>query len=68
MSTAEAAAFLGVAVPTMKDWRQRDRGPSFIKLGYRTYWYAKADLEVYAASRNQREFAPLAAWEDLHER
>jgi DNA-binding transcriptional MerR regulator len=44
LSTAEAAALLGVQPHTMRLWRMIKRGPLFFRGGYRSYWYARKDL------------------------
>lgn len=41
-----AARILGVSVSTMRAWRFRSRGPSYIKAGRRCVYF-EVDLEAY---------------------
>lgn len=43
----EAAAILGVAVTTMRNWRWKEEGPRFRKLGTRLVRYHRADLQAF---------------------
>ena len=43
LSSAQAAAFLGVKVATLSDWRYRGRGPRYVKMGRRVH-YRYSDL------------------------
>ena len=43
----EAAAFLRVAVQTLRNWRWRGEGPRFRKIGLRMVRYRRADLEAF---------------------
>ena len=47
LSTAEAAALLGVKPHTMRLWRMTKKGPAFFRGGYRSFWYARKDLLKY---------------------
>ena len=53
MSTAEAAARIGVAEITMRLWRWRDnpQQPPYVRVGTRGVKYRAADLESYLARR-----------------
>lgn len=46
---AGAAAYLGVAPATLRNWRSRRQGPAFLRVGRRRL-YAVADLDRYIAS------------------
>ena len=50
MTTAEAAAFLGIAKSTLEKARVFGTGVCFVKLG-RTVRYRRSDLEDYLAQR-----------------
>jgi predicted DNA-binding transcriptional regulator AlpA len=45
-----AAKFMGLAVQTLRNWRNLGKGPSYIKLG-RCIRYRLADLEEYIQNR-----------------
>jgi hypothetical protein len=49
LSEQEAAAWLGLAVKTLQNWRWQGRGPGFIKLGPRRapIRYRLSDLREY---------------------
>lgn len=51
-STSEAAAYVGVAVPTLKAWHRRGVGPAWLKLERRVV-YNRADLDEYMAARRR---------------
>ena len=38
LTSAQAAAFLGVKVATLSDWRYRGRGPRYVKMGRRVHY------------------------------
>ena len=46
-------AFLGVAVPTLADWRTKGIGPTYIKVG-RCVRYRQSDLDSWLSRRTQR--------------
>ena len=48
LAVADAAAFLGLSVKTLANWRVSGAGPQFIKLGSRVL-YNRADLEAFLA-------------------
>lgn len=48
MNEAAAATYLGVSTNTLRTWRSRGRGPSFVKLG--RVWYYRDDLEIFIQS------------------
>lgn len=48
MNEAAAANFLGVSTNTLRTWRSRGRGPSFVKIG--RVWYYLDDLNVFIQS------------------
>lgn len=49
LTTAEAAAYLGVAKNTMEKWRLYSDGPAFIKISSHCVRYHPADLEAFVA-------------------
>jgi hypothetical protein len=63
-STREAAAYLGVAVATMRTWRHRRRGPKSFRMEGRIV-YRQSALDEYidacesADSRSNPELDPL---------
>ncbi|MCZ0994372.1 helix-turn-helix domain-containing protein [Streptomyces noursei] len=64
MTTKQAAAYLGVAIPTMRSWRHRRRGPkSFRMEGHVVYRRAALDAFLDACeaadSRSNPELDPL---------
>lgn len=46
LSSFEAAEYLGLSVATLRTWRCRGKGPSYVKLG-RSVVYRIVDLEAY---------------------
>ncbi|MFE7315639.1 helix-turn-helix domain-containing protein [Streptomyces sp. NPDC057555] len=64
MNTKQAAAYLGVAIPTLRTWRHRRRGPkSFRMEGHVVYRRAALDAFLDACeaadSRSNPELDPL---------
>lgn len=54
LSSAEAAASLGISPVTLKIWRCKGKGPAFIKLGSSPrdrVVYDPADIEAWTAAR-----------------
>lgn len=49
LTEKDAAAFLSVSVRTIQDWRFRNTGPKYKKLG-RLVRYSVADLSAYTES------------------
>lgn len=43
----EAAAFLSVAVQTLRNWRWKGEGPRYVKIGARLVRYRCADLTAF---------------------
>lgn len=65
LAVADAAAFLGLSVKTLANWRVSGAGPQFIKLGSRVL-YNRIDLEAFLAentvsSTSQRAGVSLKA-------
>ena len=48
--TPEAAAYLGVSVPSMNRWRVNGDGPPYVKIGSRVR-YRRADLDAWLNQR-----------------
>jgi len=46
LTEAEAAARLGLKIPTLRAWRHRGVGPTFVRLG-RAIRYLPSDIEQY---------------------
>lgn len=43
----EAAAALGCAICTLRNWRSQKRGPRFVKVGRRLVRYRRSDLAEF---------------------
>lgn len=43
----EAAAFLNIAVQTMRNWRWKVEGPKYVKVGTRLVRYRRSDLAAF---------------------
>lgn len=52
----EAAAFLGVSVSCLAHWSSAGAGPTFARLGRRT-WYRIADLNDWVANQIPARFS-----------
>lgn len=50
----EAARILGLAVQTLRNWRFKRIGPSYLKIGRRAVRYQMSDLLEYIDSRKIR--------------
>jgi predicted DNA-binding transcriptional regulator AlpA len=50
----QVADLLGVTVQRLANWRYRGRGPNYIKLGYRSIRYQRADVEQWLAEHTIR--------------
>lgn len=48
LSTAEAADVLGVSARALRDWRDRERGPPYRRIGARLIRYHEAELLAWA--------------------
>ncbi len=46
LSEHEAASLLGISLPTLRRWRYRRRGPSFVRFR-RTIRYRRADIVAF---------------------
>jgi len=53
MDPHATAAFLGVHVLTLADWRTKGAGPSYVKVG-RCVRYRLADLEAWLSLRTRK--------------
>ena len=47
MTPREMADRLGVALITLRKWRQQGKGPRYLKLGYRTIRYRIEDVVAW---------------------
>ncbi|MBS0217729.1 MAG: helix-turn-helix domain-containing protein [Proteobacteria bacterium] len=47
ISTKKAAAYLGVSVRTLEEWRRRSIGPAFTKIGRKLIRYDLHELERF---------------------
>lgn len=58
IKTEEAAAILGVSKHTLAGWRrkraegEKDMGPDFVHIGYKTVAYRREDVEKFARAKN----------------
>ena len=52
LSTAEAAAYLGVSPNALRNWRQKSVGPPFEKISSRCFRYRFVNLERWLAEHN----------------
>ena len=50
LTTAQAADLLGVSPRTMEDWRRWERGPAYIRLGYKVVRYRLPDIESFVSA------------------
>ena len=53
MDPQATAAFLGVSVLSLADWRTKGTGPSYMKVG-RCVRYRLSDLETWLTSRTKK--------------
>ena len=49
----EAAALLGLAVGTLRNWRALRQGPRFLKIGTRAVRYRRADVAAFVSGQAQ---------------
>lgn len=65
LTTAEAAAYLGLRPQTLRKWRTTGRGPRYVKVGpdsaQSRCLYRRDDLERWAESRTYTSEAARAA-------
>ena len=54
VTTAEAAELLGLAPATLKLWRRRGRGPTFVRVGSHTVRYRRRDLVAWIDAKTQQ--------------
>lgn len=47
LTEVEVANILGVAVPTLRNWRHLGKGPRFLKVGQRIVRYRRDDIEAF---------------------
>ena len=52
VNTEKAALFLGVSVRTLEEWRKKDIGPAFMKIGRKLIRYEMAELERFLRATN----------------
>lgn len=53
LNPTEAATYLGLAVHTLRVWRTRGEGPTYIKVGAAVR-YRRTDLDAWLDSRTVR--------------
>lgn len=51
LTTAQAAAYLGIKQKTFENWRTQKRGPAHVRLGHRTVRYRRETLDAWLAAR-----------------
>lgn len=59
LTSAEAAALLGVSPSTLATYRYRGTSPKYTKVGYRTVVYKRRDVEKFIKARDAAK-----AWRD----
>jgi len=52
ITSAEAAAMLGVSPSTLATYRYRGTSPKFTKIGHRTVVYSRADVLAFIKARD----------------
>ena len=67
LSVADAASYLHLRPATLNNWRSEGTGPTFHKLGRRTF-YTRADLDSWVASCRRRSTAEHRVQESLAEK
>ena len=67
LSVADAASYLHLRPATLNNWRSEGTGPTFHKLGRRTF-YTRADLDSWVASCRRRSTAEHRVQAGLTER
>jgi excisionase family DNA binding protein len=60
LSTAEAAALLGLSRRTLEKWRYERRGPAYRALGSRRVRYDEDDLRAWVDSQPEGPLRPAA--------
>lgn len=50
MTTQQAAEYLGFSTVSLKRWRSKGTGPTFIRLGTRRVRYRQEDLDAWVDS------------------
>ncbi|WP_153188659.1 helix-turn-helix transcriptional regulator [Candidatus Magnetaquicoccus inordinatus] len=56
ISTAKAAAMIGVSSETLRAWRKRNKGPHFHKIeGSTDGFYISQDVEVWIEQNRDRQ-------------
>jgi len=53
VTTKVAAEYLGVSVRTLEDWRAKEKGPKYVKIGHRIR-YELSELEAVITAGKQR--------------
>lgn len=54
LTPTEVCELLSVTPETLRMWRKRRQGPSYVKLGHRTVRYWKHDVEAWVATKGIR--------------
>lgn len=49
LTPKEAAEFLGFSVNALSIWRRKERGPKYIRKGYKTIMYHISELKKFKA-------------------
>lgn len=62
LNNAQAASLLGIAPNTLKFWRHKGRGPTFVKLGDARQAGVAYDEADVIAWRNARKFSSTSAY------
>lgn len=53
LTTAEAAALVGMKERTLRVWRMKDQGPAYIKLGNGRVRYSQQAIEEWLAANTR---------------
>lgn len=64
VGTKEVAEFLGVAPSTVEDWRQKGKGPTFMRIGNRCL-YMMSDVHDWLTDQRQVPATEVKAMEEL---
>ncbi|MHC0430674.1 helix-turn-helix transcriptional regulator [Streptomyces sp. O3] len=51
LTPKQAATYLSVSPGTLANWRYRNEGPDYVKLGSRCVRYRPTDLELWLTSK-----------------
>ena len=61
LTETEAAMIIGASVQTLRNWRWKDKGPRYRKVGARMVRYYRADLQAFIEEGQPRSSAQDSA-------